>query len=97
MAYVIAEPCIDHQDQSCVAACPVDCITFEPGVDRKLYIDPDGCIDCGSCATSCPNDAIFRPQDLPGPWRAYAAIDRTWYRDPDAARQGVEDLLRMAV
>lgn len=94
MAYVIGEPCIDHQDQSCVAACPVDCITFEPGLDRKLYIDPDGCIDCGSCLTSCPNDAIFREQDLPGAWRGYAAVDRLWYRDPDAARRTVEGLLR---
>ena len=26
MAYVIAAPCVDHSDQSCVAVCPVDCI-----------------------------------------------------------------------
>lgn len=97
MAYVIAEPCIDHQDQSCVEVCPVDCITFEPGLDRKLYIDPSGCIDCGSCLTTCPNDAIFRAQDLPRAWQGYAAIDRAWYRDPEAARQGVDDLLRAAV
>ena len=30
MAYVIAEPCIDNSDQSCVAVCPVDCITADP-------------------------------------------------------------------
>jgi len=41
MTYVIAEPCIDLLDQSCVAVCPVDCIHFESGVDRKLFIDPD--------------------------------------------------------
>ena len=26
MAYVIAEPCIDTKDNSCVEVCPVDCI-----------------------------------------------------------------------
>ena len=55
MAYVIAEPCIDNSDQSCVAVCPVDCITADPDIDRKFYIDPDGCIDCGSCESACPN------------------------------------------
>ena len=45
MAYVIAEPCVDVLDQSCVAVCPVDCIHFEEGTDRKLFIDPDECID----------------------------------------------------
>ncbi len=65
MAYVIAEPCIDHMDQTCVQVCPVDCISFDPDFDRKLHIDPDACIDCGSCEASCPNDAIFRADKLP--------------------------------
>ena len=39
MTYVIAEPCIDVLDLSCVSVCPVDCIHYEEGVDRKLYID----------------------------------------------------------
>lgn len=90
MAYVIAEPCIDHQDRSCVAVCPVDCITADPDVDRKLYIDPDGCIDCGSCESACPNGAIFLVDELPAPWAGFAAIDATWYRDPDAARAAVD-------
>ena len=49
--------CVDQMDQSCVAVCPADCITNEPGVDRKLYIDPDECIECGSCYSACPNEA----------------------------------------
>ena len=60
MAYVIAEPCMDNSDQSCVAVCPVDCITADPNVDRKFYIDPEGCIECGPCESACPNQAIFR-------------------------------------
>ena len=26
MTYIIAEPCIDIKDQSCIDVCPVDCI-----------------------------------------------------------------------
>ncbi len=43
MTYIIAEPCIDIKDRSCVDVCPVDCIhEFE----RMLIIDPEECIDC---------------------------------------------------
>jgi NAD-dependent dihydropyrimidine dehydrogenase PreA subunit len=96
MAYVIAEPCIDHFDQSCVAVCPVDCITADAAVDRKFYIDPDGCIDCGSCETACPNAAIFRADQLPSAWADFARIDATWYRDPPAARAVIDGLAPVA-
>ena len=43
MTYIIAEPCIDIKDKSCVDVCPVDCI-HEAG--RILVIDPEECIDC---------------------------------------------------
>src|SRR5437773_12092337 len=43
MTYIIAEPCIDIKDLSCVDVCPVDCIhEFE----RILSIDHEECIDC---------------------------------------------------
>ena len=58
MTFVITETCIDEQDQSCVEVCPVDCIHFEEGVDKILYIDPVECIDCGACEPVCPVDAI---------------------------------------
>ena len=65
MTYVIAEPCIDVLDQACVDVCPVDCIHFDEGKDRKLYIDPDECIDCGACEPECPVEAIFAEEDVP--------------------------------
>ena len=43
MTYIIAEPCIDIKDRSCVDVCPVDCIHE---AERILVIDPDECIDC---------------------------------------------------
>lgn len=90
MAYVIAQPCIDNNDRSCVEVCPVDCITADPSIDRKFYIDPYGCIDCGLCASACPNQAIFRADELPQQWVEFTWIDATWYRDPGAARKAVD-------
>ena len=55
MPYVIAGPCIDVMDKSCIEECPVDCI-YEG--DRKLYINPKECIDCGACEPVCPVEAI---------------------------------------
>jgi NAD-dependent dihydropyrimidine dehydrogenase PreA subunit len=43
VTYIIAEPCIDIKDLSCVDVCPVDCIHQ---ADRILVIDPEECIDC---------------------------------------------------
>ena len=65
MAYVIAEPCIDVLDMSCVSVCPVDCIHYDEGTDRKLFIDPNECIDCGACEPECPVNAIFPEESLP--------------------------------
>ena len=92
MPFVIAEPCIDVIDQACVRVCPVACIHFDAGKDRKLYIDPAECIDCGACEPVCPVEAIYDEFDLPTAWRKYADIDALWYRDPEAARARVAAL-----
>ncbi len=62
MPYVIAEPCIDVMDRSCIEECPVDCI-YEGG--RKLYINPKECIDCGACEPVCPVEAISQDRRVP--------------------------------
>ena len=46
MTYIIAEPCIDIKDRSCVDVCPVDCIHE---ADRMLFIDP---AECGADAVN---------------------------------------------
>ena len=92
MAYVIAEPCIDVLDVSCVSVCPVDCIHYDEGVDRKLYIDPNECIDCGACEPECPVNAIFPEESLPPEWADYTTIDTVWYNDKAAARASVDEL-----
>lgn len=90
MPFVIAEPCIDVLDQACVTVCPVACIHFDQGKDRKLYIDPDECIDCGACEPMCPVEAIYSDLELPSEWNEYSEIDALWYRDKEAARAMVE-------
>jgi ferredoxin len=92
MAYVIAAPCIDHTDQVCMSVCPVDCITFDPAADRKAYIDPEGCIECGACVTACPQGAIAPAHQLKPEWSFFEEIDRGWFIDPGWARDAVDAL-----
>lgn len=62
MAYVVTTGCVDVKDRACVDVCPVDCI-YEG--DRKLYIQPEECIDCGACSAACPQSAIFFADTVP--------------------------------
>jgi ferredoxin len=79
VTYIIAEPCIDIKDRSCVDVCPVDCIhEFE----RILIIDPEECIDCGACEPECPVEAIFPEDALPEKWAPFVKIN---YAYGDAA------------
>jgi NAD-dependent dihydropyrimidine dehydrogenase PreA subunit len=67
--YFIGADCLDVQDRTCIEECPVDCI-YEGG--RKMYINPDECIDCGACEPVCPVSAIvsdLRIKDSDAPWR----------------------------
>ncbi len=90
MAYVIAEPCIDHNDQACLDVCPVDCISAVSGVDRKFYIDPSNCINCGSCEQACPNGAIYEQAALPAEWAGFTWVDEMWFADAAQARGAID-------
>ena len=90
MAYTITAPCVDVRDQACVEVCPVDCIHFEDGVDRTLFIDPNECIDCGACEPECPVNAIFPEDQLPAEWSNFTPIDALWFTDRAAAREQVD-------
>jgi len=87
MTYVIAEPCIDEKDRSCVDVCPVDCIHE---ANRILVIDPEECIDCGACEPECPVEAIFPEDALPQNWEPFVAINAT-FTDGVAAVDTVVD------
>jgi len=92
MTYVITTPCIDVQDQACVEVCPVDCIHFDEGEDRMLYINPEECIDCGACEPACPVTAIFAEDDVPADQEVFKAINTNWYTDKAAVREQVNAL-----
>jgi ferredoxin len=92
MTYTICEPCIDVIDKACVEVCPVDCIHYEEGKDRMLYIDPAECIDCGACEPACPVTAIFAEDDVPDNWKEYTEINALWFKDKDGARGKVNAL-----
>src|SRR5260221_505867 len=78
MTYVIAEPCIDVKDKSCVEECPVDCI-YEG--NRMLYIHPDECVDCGACEPVCPVEAIFYEDDVPDQWKDFYKVNVDFFED----------------
>ena len=78
MTYIIAEPCIETKDASCVEVCPVDCI-YEG--DDMFYIHPVECIDCGACEPECPVTAIFPDTDVPPEWTSYIAKNADYFDD----------------
>lgn len=85
MTHVIAEPCINTKDASCVTVCPVDCIhptkdEAEFETESQLYIDPATCIDCGLCVVECPVQAIYVEEDLPVEWRKFTEINLAFFK-----------------
>src|SRR5438874_8258461 len=79
VTYVITQPCIDVKDKSCVDVCPVSCIYIDSDdLDRKLYIHPDECIDCGACEPECPVNAIFEQSAVPPEWQEFIELDKRW-------------------
>jgi NAD-dependent dihydropyrimidine dehydrogenase PreA subunit len=79
LPYVIGPSCIDITDQSCVEECPVDCI-YEG--DRKLYINPKECIDCGACEPVCPVEAISQDRRVAEDDKEFIADNRRFFEEP---------------
>jgi NAD-dependent dihydropyrimidine dehydrogenase PreA subunit len=75
MTFVVTEACVDYLDRSCIEECPVDCI-YEG--DRKMYINPVECIDCGLCEQVCPTFAAISDRELTG-------TDGVWALEDNAA------------
>jgi ferredoxin len=76
VTYVIALPCVDVKDKSCIEECPVDCI-YEG--DRMLYIQPDECVDCGACEPVCPVEAIYYEDDVPSQWSEFKEVNSEFF------------------
>lgn len=78
MTFVITEGCVDIKDKACLDNCPVDCI-YVGG--RMSYINPNECIDCGACASVCPQEAIFFAADTPEPLGGYVDVNREFFEE----------------
>ncbi|SOC48571.1 4Fe-4S binding domain-containing protein [Blastococcus aggregatus] len=78
MPFVIGSACIDTMDKSCMEECPVDCI-YEG--DRKLYIQPNECIDCGACEAVCPVEAISPHRKVPEEQKEFVADNARFFLD----------------
>jgi NAD-dependent dihydropyrimidine dehydrogenase PreA subunit len=79
MPYVIAGNCLDVMDKSCTEECPVDCI-YEG--ERKLYINPKECIDCGACEPVCPVEAISQDRRVPDDMKEHIEDNRRFFTEP---------------
>ncbi|MGQ0845751.1 MAG: FAD-dependent oxidoreductase [Sporichthyaceae bacterium] len=85
MTHVILRSCCN--DATCVPACPVNCIHPTPdepgyGTTEMLYIDPDGCVDCGACVDVCPVEAIAADYDLTELNERYLDINALYFANP---------------
>ena len=85
MTYVIALPCVDLLDKTCIEQCPVDCI-YEG--ERMLYIHPDECVDCGACEPVCPVEAIYYEDDLPDQLRPFLADNAAFFAETLTGQSG---------
>ncbi|MBW2031667.1 MAG: 4Fe-4S dicluster domain-containing protein, partial [Deltaproteobacteria bacterium] len=51
--------CMQCDEPSCIAACPVPGATYK-SKDGLVLIDPKICINCGNCVSACPYGARYR-------------------------------------
>ncbi len=72
MTVVVTDNCQLCRFTQCVTVCPVACFH---GDETMLYIDPEVCIDCGSCIPVCPVKAIYDTIDLPEDKQAWIATN----------------------
>jgi uncharacterized protein GlcG (DUF336 family)/NAD-dependent dihydropyrimidine dehydrogenase PreA subunit len=84
MTYVIAQPCIEEKNASCVEVCPVACIHTTPD-SPQYYIDPDICIECEQCEIVCPVNAIYLDYKLPEEWHGFIEVNAAFFRRNKAA------------
>ena len=78
MTFVVTDACIDVLDRSCLEECPVDCI-YEG--DRKMYVNPVECIDCGACEQACPTGAAVADRLIAGTDAAWNTTDNAAFFD----------------
>lgn len=82
MAYVVTDACIKDfvcADQCATAAIAPTSADPAAGTVSQVFINPDECIDCGSCASICAQGAIFAEFDLPADKAEFAEKNRAYF------------------
>jgi len=82
MAYVVTDACI--KDFVCVAECATAAIAPaaedpKAGSVSQVHINPDECIDCGTCISVCAQNAIYAEDDLPADKAHFAETNRAYF------------------
>jgi len=82
MAFVVTDGC--EKDFLCVEECATGAIApaaadDAAGTVNQVYINPDECIDCGSCAAICPQEAIFASYELPDDKADFAEKNQAYF------------------
>jgi ferredoxin len=45
-----------------------------------MYVDPEGCIDCGACVPACTSDSIHALEDLPEDKKDFIEKNADFYK-----------------
>ena len=45
----------------------------------QLYVEPEGCIDCGACVPVCPTNSIFIVDEVPADKQEFIAKNAAHY------------------
>ena len=83
MPYVITGACT--RDDECITECATESIEKGEYTDsdgtlyKQMFIDPETCIDCGSCEAVCPQQAIYADVDVPADQAHFAEINRAYF------------------
>jgi NAD-dependent dihydropyrimidine dehydrogenase PreA subunit len=82
MSFVITDSCV--KDFLCVDECATGAIAPALGnpaakTASQVYINPDICIDCGSCAAACEHDAIHPEYELSAEKAGFAESNRAYF------------------
>ncbi len=72
MPHIVTDNCRKCRFTECVSVCPVECFHAD---DEMIYIDPDGCIDCGGCIPVCPVSAIYDTLNMPDEFEPWIAVN----------------------
>jgi ferredoxin len=82
MSHVVTNACT--KKLCCVKVCPQNAF-YNAGA--RLVINPEDCIDCGTCVPECPNGAIFPEADVPAADKAAIETNKEFFANKSAAEK----------